>query len=509
MNQSISTLAQAAVDEFKAATKNGSGVPGDALSKAVGITVANGILNYDLQRPAKNLIPVITPIRNRLPRTAGNGGSATNWIQVTGVNTLNLAGPVPEGTRQGVSTTVAVPKSANYVTLGMEDFVTLQAELGAVNFEDIRATTAMRLLWATMIMEERNIVGANLSTVLGSSGVPQGVALTLNASGGTIPDLGGGYDVYVIALTPMAKEFSSVGTTALQGTVTVTPADGSSTFAYGAGISKISAAAATGAVSHSGLSSVSAHCTQIPGAGGYAWYMGPTGGSDFWLQQITTINSALITSYNVATHKTSAITGLTSDNSKNLYGFDGLISIAAQYASNNAYFAALAKGTDGTGTPLSSADSDGVIPEIDTCNRDRWDNYRLGFDAWYVNAQEGRNISKKVLAANPMHLNYNGGEDGMTSGQIIKFMLNPYTSQRQEIIIHPDVPAGTMIGVTHTLPYPMSNVPNVLEMKLRRDYFQMEWPMRTLKYESGVYFDGVLADYFPPAMGIITNIGNG
>ena len=97
----------------------------------------------------------------------------------------------------------------------------------------------------------------------------------------------------------------------------------------------------------------------------------------------------------------------------------------------------------------------------------------------------------------------------MTSGQIIKFMLNPYTSQRQEIIIHPDVPAGTMIGVTHTLPYPMSNVPNVLEMKLRRDYFQMEWPMRTLKYESGVYFDGVLADYFPPAMGIITNIGNG
>ena len=55
----------------------------------------------------------------------------------------------------------------------------------------------------------------------------------------------------------------------------------------------------------------------------------------------------------------------------------------------------------------------------------------------------------------------------------------------------------------------MSNVPNVLEMKLRRDYFQMEWPMRTLKYETGVYFDGVLADYFPPAIGVITNIGNG
>jgi hypothetical protein len=509
MLQNISQLAQAAVDEFKAATKNGSGVPGDVLSKAVGITVANGILNYDLQRPAKNLIPVITPIRNRLPRVPGGGGSATNWIEVNGINTLHLAGPVPEGTRQGVVTTTASPKSANYVTLGLEDFVTLQAELGAVNFEDIRATTAMRLLWATMIMEERNIVGQNLSVVLGSAGVPQGVALTLNATGGTIPDDGTGYSVYVIALTGMAKEFSSVGATALQGTVTITPADGSATFSVGGGISKLSGAATTGAVSLSNLGSVSAHCTQIPGAAGYAWYMGVTGSGDYWLQQITGINSALITSYSVATHKSSAITGVASDNSKNLYGFDGLLSIAAQYGTNNAYFAALAKGTDGTGTPFSSADSDGVIPEIDTCNRNRWDNYRLGFDAWYVNAQEGRNISKKILSANPMHINYGGGEDGLVGGQIIKWMLNPYTGQRQEIIIHPDMPAGTVLGVTHTLPYPMSNVPNVLEMKLRRDYFQMEWPMRTLKYESGVYFDGVLADYFPPALGVITNIGNG
>ena len=507
--QSISQLAQAAVDEFKAATKDGAGIQANTLQKSVGVTVSTGIQNYDLQRPAKNLIPVITPIRNRLPRVAGNGGPATNWIQVTGINTKALMGPVPEGTRQGVVTTAATPKAANYVTLGLEDFVTLQAELQAVNFEDIRATTAMRLLWATMIMEERNIVGANYTNSLGTAGVPQGVGLTLNASGGTIPDDGTGYSVYVVALTNMGREASSVGATALPGTVTLTPADGSATFSFGGGSSKLSGAATTGAVSHSNLASVSAHCTQIPGAAAYAWYMGVTSSGNYWLQAITTINSVLITSYNVATHKTSDITGIASDNSANLYGYDGLISIAAQYASNGAYFAALAKGTDGTGTPLSSADSDGVIPEIDTCNRDRWDNYRLGFDAWYVNSQEGRNISKKVLAANPMHINYAGGEDGLTGGQIIKYLLNPYTNQRQELIIHPDMPAGMMLGVTHTLPYPMSNVPNVLEMKLRRDYFQMEWPMRTLKYETGVYFDGVLADYFPPALGLITNIGNG
>jgi hypothetical protein len=503
MLQNISQLAQAAVDEFKAATKNGSGVPGDALSKAVGITVANGILNYDLQRPAKNLIPVITPIRNRLPRVPGNGGPATNWIEVNGINTLHLAGPVPEGTRQGVVTTTATPRAANYVTLGLEDFVTLQAELGAVNFEDIRATTAMRLLWATMIMEERQIIGANYTNALG---VPVIAALTVNATGGTIADDGTGYGVYVVALTAIGKQGSSVSITGLPDAQTITPADGSATFTYGGGSSNKSNLVTTGAVSNSNLSSISAHCTLIPGAVAYAWYLGLGSAGLYYLNKITTINSALLTATNVATQSVAAITG---DKSRNLYGWDGLLSIAAQYSSNNAYFAALAKGTDGTGTPLSSADSDGVIPEIDTCNRDRWDNYRLGFDAWYVNAQEGRNISKKILAANPMHINYGGGEGGMTGGQIIKWMLNPYTGQRQEIIIHPDMPAGTVLGVTHTLPYPMSNVPNVLEMKLRRDYFQMEWPMRTLKYESGVYFDGVLADYFPPALGVITNIGNG
>jgi hypothetical protein len=71
------------------------------------------------------------------------------------------------------------------------------------------------------------------------------------------------------------------------------------------------------------------------------------------------------------------------------------------------------------------------------------------------------------------------------------------------------VTAGTLVGVTETLPYPINNVPNVWEKKLRRDYYQMEWPLAQRIYETGVYFDGVLAHYFPPSIGIIGNIGNG
>ena len=34
----------------------------------------------------------------------------------------------------------------------------------------------------------------------------------------------------------------------------------------------------------------------------------------------------------------------------------------------------------------------------------------------------------------------------------------------------------------------------------------IEWPLRTRKYEYGVYADELLQNYFPPAFGILKNI---
>jgi hypothetical protein len=77
------------------------------------------------------------------------------------------------------------------------------------------------------------------------------------------------------------------------------------------------------------------------------------------------------------------------------------------------------------------------------------------------------------------------------------------------IRLHPNMPAGTILFMTRQLPYPLSNVSNVLQVRTRRDYYQIEWPQRSRKYEYGIYADEVLQNYFPPAFGIITNIANG
>ena len=51
----------------------------------------------------------------------------------------------------------------------------------------------------------------------------------------------------------------------------------------------------------------------------------------------------------------------------------------------------------------------------------------------------------------------------------------------------------------------MANVDNLVQMKMRQDYYQIEWPRRTRKYEFGIYADGLLQMYFPPAFGIMRN----
>jgi hypothetical protein len=55
--------------------------PSDQIAKT--ISTGTGLVAFDLQAPAKNLYPFVTPIRNVIPRVGGGTGTATNWRQVT------------------------------------------------------------------------------------------------------------------------------------------------------------------------------------------------------------------------------------------------------------------------------------------------------------------------------------------------------------------------------------------------------------------------------------------
>ncbi len=489
-----------------------SGDP-NAVMKA--FTTATGLINFDLQPIARIIYPVITPLRNMLARVAGNGGTATNWRAITGVNITNLSPGVGEGIRGGVIVDTVTSYMAAYKTLGLEDSVTFEADLAAQGFDDAKLQAINGLLRSLMIAEEKTIWGGNTSLVLA---IPATPTLADVGSGGTIPT---GTAVYVscVALTFDGMTNASV-VNGVPTAVSRPNADGT-TSTYGGGSSDVNAAATltTGANSDS----VQAFVAPVQGAMGYAWYWGATAGAAQKLGAITSINSVLITT--AAGAGTQTISAITQDNSVNLLVFDGLIYLALGAGQQNpaasasgSLVAYQATGVPGVGTALTSDGAGGVV-EIDADLQQFWDNFKLGPTHMFVSAQELRNITKKIIASGGSPLFrfvMDGGGSVMDGtvrgGAVVGTYLNKYTMSGGNLVkvqLHPNAVSGTILYYSAELPYPLSNVSNVAQIKTTRDYYQIEWPLVTRKYEYGVYVNEVLQHYFPPSMGVRYNIANG
>lgn len=480
-----------------------AGMTPDEINRS--IDTGLGLQAFDLQAPAKNLYPVVTPIRNVLPRVGGGYGLATNWKSITGIqgSGFDASGWVPEGQRSGKMSYTTETKAASYVTLGEEDDATFEAISAGRRFEDIQARMTMRLLQKMMLKEEHALLGGNASMALGTPGTP---SLAAAGTGATLP--AATYSVIVVALTYEGVKNSSLAT-GVATTKTVTDAAGDS-FTLNGG-SSMKSAAATQAITLG--QTLSASVAAVQGAVGYAWYVGTAGNEK--LEAITFINSAAFSAPLAGTGQ--AATAVTADCSRNAnLAFDGLLTWALK-AGNGAYVKMLATGTAGTGTALTSSGVGGVT-EIDDMFQSMWDTHQVSPSVLYVNSQELRNITKKVLsnASSPLLQVFKSPDEAynLTAAGNISFYYNPFRldgGQRIPVKIHPGVPAGTIIGWSEDLPiqYQSNEVPNVAEVRTRRDYYQIDWPLRTRKREVGVYAEEVLAVYAPFAMGVICNVANG
>lgn len=479
----------------------------NALDVLKTVSTSTGLVAYDLQAPAKNLYPVLTPLRNIIPRTPGGVGTATNWKQITSItgSGYNAMGYVAEGQRTARMSYTAVDKAASYRTLGEEDQVTYEAISAGQTFEDVRATAAMRVLQKMMLKEENAILGGNGSVLLGTPTTP---TLSASGSGATLPTLT--YSVIVVALTYEGYLGSSLSGGVPTSQV-ITGAD-AQTYTLSGGSSQKSAAA-TQAITLG--QTLFCSTPAITGACGYAWYTGAAGAEK--LEAITTINSAKFTAPLLGTGQ--AATAITADNSRNAtLGFDGLL-IQPAVSGSLALNTKLATGTAGTGTPLT-ASGRGSIVEIDTMLQSMWDNYKISPTAIWCNSQELKNITAKVLSntAGPLLQYFKAAEGAdeyrLAAGGRIDFYFNPFAiqgGQKIPISVHPTLPPGTILLYCGNLPeqYQNNNVPNTFEVKVRRDYYQIDWPLRTRAQEFGVYAEEVLAVYATFGIGILSNVADG
>jgi hypothetical protein len=457
-----------------------------------------GLQTYNLEAPAKNLYPVLSPIRNKMPRVKATGGVQANWKAVTGINTAFVGVGVGEGQRGGVQSVSTAEFFAAFRTIGIESSVTEEADLSAEGYDDLRARAANSNLQALMIEEERIIVGGFSSVGLGTTGTP---TLTTSVTGGAIAAttvVSGN----CVALTMDGVRNSNTiqAPNVVPATITRNNADGTTT-TYNAGAAQRSVASniTTGA---GGANSVTASVPAKQGAAGYAWFVGPVGAEAFY--GITNYSQVVITS--IPTNA-SLSTALTADYSKNGTVFDGLIALNAN-PSSNAYWHAM---TPGTGL---TADGYGGIVEFENVLRWYYDTLRGTPSKIWVASQEMQTIRTKFLAGNgsqPSRFVFQIQQGTIQGGGIPKGYLNMFAgaaggNSEIPLEVHPYLPAGTVIFEMETIPYPQNNINNVKQILSRKDYHQREWPQITRSYQYGVYSDEVLQHYFPVSIAVISNI---
>lgn len=470
-------------------------------------SATSGLAQYDLEQGARLLYPVTTIFRNLIPRVTGGTGIQANWRQVTAINPTNLNIGLSEGHRGGAMSQTVQDKTAAFKTSGMDNYVTEQAYLSAVTFEDLYALAATETLQGTMEGEEHLDIGANSSIALGTTPTPtQGATAS---TGGFLSNAT--YSVICVALTYLGNVNSTPvtgqGTATLSGGAIPLPytranMDGTSDLINGFSAAQSAALSVTlsGGTSTQVINAVVA---AVNGAFGYAWYLQNGGTGSERLVAITGYPTVKMTAANSTGQLASAVP--ITDTSTNTLNYDGLLTQIVTSGSG-AYVKDLG------GAPLTTSGSgSGGITEFDNLIADRIANYRLVPTDIFMSPTDQTALRALILTGNTNLAPFFMGDassGGLSAAVQAKVYNNPvgFSTPQLQIHAHPFIPAGTIIFYTRTNPYPLSNVPALLRKLCRRDYWQVDWPVVTMQKTLGVYFDAVLQMYFPPAFGVITGV---
>ena len=473
-------------------------------------SATSGLAQYDLEQGARLLYPITTIFRNMIPRLTGGTGIQPNWRAVTAVNPGAINIGLSEGHRGGFMGQTVVDKTGGtFKTSGMDNFVTEQAYLAAVTFEDLMALASTVTLQGVMEQEEQLDIGGNSSILLGTPVTPVG---TKHTTGGYLSD-GTTFSVIVVALTYLGMRNAVAPSQTAAGVLSGgsvplpyvrTNADGSTDTIQGfCGIQSAASSAITldggGAVE-----SITAVTTAVNGAFGYAWYLGATAGTER-LVAVTGYPTATLTNTNSTGQLAAALPA--TDTSTNSLNYDGLLTQIVASGSG-----AYVKDLGGAALTTSGSGSGGIA-EFDNMIADRIANYRLVPTDIFMSPYDQAKAAALILTGNTNLAPFIMG-DASTNGMAAAAQLKVYNNKigfgtpQLQIHAHPFIPAGTCIFYSRTNPYPLSNVPNLLRKLCRRDYWQVDWPVVTNQRTLGVYFDAILQLYFAPAFGVITGMKN-
>jgi hypothetical protein len=462
-----------------------------------------GLQQYNLEKVAKRLFPVLTPLRNLIARTGPSFATAVNWKAITGINTTRTHPGIEEGRRGAVIATTVADYSASFKALGQEDSVTFESQYASRRFADIRNVASMNLLDSFFMAEEEVIFGGNNSIALGVPTAPTAVAAA-NDTGLTSTVTNRVNLLFrVVALTHQGYFYADRTdlTVGVKTTTSRTNQDGTSTTVkYGSSNKSLPSAAITPTAGQK----ITVTWPDVLGAHAYALYSGLTGAER--LLGYYTVNRAVVLADEGAGNQLAS--AITADNSQDSLVFDGVLT-QIQKSGNNGYRVSL------NGAKLTPTGA-GTCVEIDNALRTFANTYFLSPDVIYVHNQQYEDISNAIMkstsgANSSLTINLANGTS-MTAGHAVQAYVNKFShggAKVLEIRKHPNMIPGTILFWTNSLPYKLNGVPSIWEIEERQSYYMIEWPLKSRTYEFGVYCDELLKCYAPFACGVIVNVAPG
>lgn len=455
-----------------------------------GITTATGLQGYELEAPAKVIVPIVTPLVNMLPRKPGSGYPVCHWKAITSFDTGRSDGTLVEGQFPSYVTYATANMSNTYKTLALANSVTFDAQWTGRALEgDVRARRVAELLYQLKMTEERWLIGASQNLF-----APATPILSTATTGGSVA--AGTYHVEVTALSGTAEGlpsgYATIVTTGTTSTITIQIFTIPFATGYNVYISS------SGVVNANFFIQPSVSGNTNAAQPGYNASVTLNGGGSTVSGEVVAPFITVTLTAAVATSGANppASAGITrNDGSGNPMMFDGLLAQAVNNATT-------ANGLTLGAQVAQPAAATGVLALSDIQNMlTNAYNQAVGDpDFLIMHPSTATKLTNLVVASGQTRYVVEAKEPEqsgkLTANYRVTHYLNEATGKELPIIQDRYCPMDSIIGLPMTIPFPSPEINAAIEIETNREYWGVDFAVTTSAYQFADYVNETLKVYF-------------
>jgi hypothetical protein len=469
------------------------------------ITMASGLVGYELETPAKVIVPVITPLVNMLPRRRGGGTDIVHWKAITSFDTSRNWGVLSDGGTPAQVTYAVASLQNTMQAIGLMNAVSFQTQWRGRRLEsDVRARRIAELLYQLKMTEERWLLGASTYLL-----TPPAPVVATATTGGTIA--AGTYWVKVTAKNAQGETTGSsatkIVTTGTTSTLTITVFTVPNATQYNVYIGSGATLPADSALwLQTGISGANAQqpligATVILADGATVM---PSGEVNPAILPLTL--SAPPATTGTALSTVAANTAKTFvDGAGSPLMWDGII---AQALNNTS----LANGATLGAQVAQPADPAGKLALADIDNLLAGMYLQAAGDPDYIimNPLDNVRLTNLVVGAGQLRYVVQAG-DSADQGQLtaqyrVTRYLNKSTGREIPIILDRYCPQGYMVFLPMTVPFPVPEVSSAVEIETNQEYWGVDFAVTDSNFRFADYVDETVKVYFLGGLGVIRGI---